>query len=108
MPNPNRADVASRLVAAPAEAIYRAFMGAADYAAWLPPKGMTASVDFYDPRVGGAYRVSSPTIPRSKASAARHRPDPTWRTATSSNWFRTSGSSNRPFSNPMIHGSPAR
>lgn len=58
MSNPNRADVASRLVAAPADTIYRAFMDAADYAAWLPPRGMTAVVDVYEPHVGGAYRVA--------------------------------------------------
>jgi uncharacterized protein YndB with AHSA1/START domain len=57
LPDPNRADVASRLVAARSEAIYEAFMSADNYGSWLPPKGMTAAVDIYEPRVGGAYRV---------------------------------------------------
>ena len=58
MSNPNRADVASRHVAASAEAIYRAFMSGEDYRTWLPPGGMTATVDLYEPRAGGAYRVT--------------------------------------------------
>lgn len=55
---PNRTDIASRQIAASAEAIYGAFMSAEDYGSWLPPKGMTAAVDIYEPRVGGAYRVT--------------------------------------------------
>lgn len=53
-----RTDTASRIVEAPPSAVYRAFIDPAALAAWLPPKGMHASIDAFDPRAGGAYRMT--------------------------------------------------
>lgn len=47
-----------RVLAAPAERIYRAFLDPAALAKWLPPDGFTASVHELDARVGGRYRMS--------------------------------------------------
>ncbi len=49
-----------RVLRAPAERIYRAFLDAdADaMAKWLPPHGFTGKVHHLDARVGGTYRIS--------------------------------------------------
>ena len=47
-----------RVLTAPPERIYRAFLDPAALAKWLPPDGFTASVHALDARVGGAYRIS--------------------------------------------------
>ena len=47
-----------RVLRAPAERIYRAFLDAAAYAKWLPPNGFTCTVHELDARVGGRYRAS--------------------------------------------------
>ena len=47
-----------RVLAAPAERIYRAFLDADAYAKWLPPNGFTCKVHQLDARVGGAYRAT--------------------------------------------------
>jgi uncharacterized protein YndB with AHSA1/START domain len=47
-----------RVLAAPAERIYRAFLDADAKAKWLPPNGFTGKVHENDPRVGGKYRMS--------------------------------------------------
>jgi uncharacterized protein YndB with AHSA1/START domain len=52
-----RVDTASRLIRAPASAIYRAFATPAAMNAWLPPRGMTGSVRGFAFREGGGYRV---------------------------------------------------
>ena len=46
-----------RVLAAPAERIYRAFLDPAALAKWLPPDGFTATVHELDARVGGRYRM---------------------------------------------------
>lgn len=53
-----RTDIARRFVRAPAASIYRALVDAAAVARWLPPAGMTGQVHAFDPRPGGAYRMS--------------------------------------------------
>jgi uncharacterized protein YndB with AHSA1/START domain len=53
-----RTDRASRWVRASPAAIYRAFLDPQAWLAWLPPKGMTARLDAFEPRVGGAYRMT--------------------------------------------------
>lgn len=53
-----RTDTASRIVEAPPSAVYRAMVDPAALAAWLPPKGMHASIEVFDPREGGIYRVT--------------------------------------------------
>lgn len=47
-----------RVFAAPPERVFRAFTDAQAQAKWLPPYGFTCTVDEFDPRVGGRYRMS--------------------------------------------------
>ena len=47
-----------RVLQAPAERIYRAFLDADAYAKWLPPNGFTCKVHELDARVGGTYRAT--------------------------------------------------
>ena len=47
-----------RVLRAPAERIYRAFLDADAYAKWLPPNGFTCKVHELDARVGGRYRAT--------------------------------------------------
>jgi len=47
-----------RVVKAPPERLYRAFLTADALAKWLPPHGFTAQVHAVDARVGGGYRMS--------------------------------------------------
>jgi uncharacterized protein YndB with AHSA1/START domain len=47
-----------RVLRAPPERIYRAFLDAAAMAKWLPPHGFTGTVHHLDARVGGTYRMS--------------------------------------------------
>jgi uncharacterized protein YndB with AHSA1/START domain len=47
-----------RVLRAPAERIYRAFLDADAMAKWLPPNGFTGKVHHLDARVGGTYKMS--------------------------------------------------
>jgi len=47
-----------RIVRAPAERVYRAFLDADALVKWLPPHGFTGKVHALDARVGGSYRMS--------------------------------------------------
>jgi uncharacterized protein YndB with AHSA1/START domain len=47
-----------RVLRAPAERVYRAFLDPDAMAKWLPPHGFTGKVHDSDPRVGGGYRMS--------------------------------------------------
>lgn len=47
-----------RVLRAPAERVYRAFMTADAMAKWLPPYGFTCTVHYLDARAGGSYRMS--------------------------------------------------
>jgi uncharacterized protein YndB with AHSA1/START domain len=47
-----------RVLRAPAERIYRAFLDADAKVKWLPPNGFTARVEHLEARVGGTYRMS--------------------------------------------------
>ncbi len=47
-----------RVLRAPPERIYRAFLDADAMAKWLPPHGFTGKVHHLDARVGGTYRMS--------------------------------------------------
>lgn len=47
-----------RVMRAPAERIYRAFLDADALAKWLPPHGFSGKVHALDARVGGSYRMS--------------------------------------------------
>lgn len=52
-----RADTASRIIDAPPEAIYRAFVERDALLAWLPPDGMSGEMLEFEPRPGGAFRM---------------------------------------------------
>ena len=47
-----------RVVRAPAERIYRAFLDPDAMSKWLPPHGFTGKVHAMDARVGGSYHMS--------------------------------------------------
>lgn len=47
-----------RVIKAPPERVYRAFIEADAMAKWLPPDGFTAAVDHCDARPGGTFRMS--------------------------------------------------
>ena len=47
-----------RVLKAPAERIYRAFITPEAMAKWLPPHGFTCTVHHMEPRVGGTFKMS--------------------------------------------------
>ena len=47
-----------RVLKAPPERIYRAFLDADAMAKWLPPNGFTCKVHHLDAKVGGSYKMS--------------------------------------------------
>jgi uncharacterized protein YndB with AHSA1/START domain len=50
--------VVSRVIKAPREAVYRAFLDQDALAAWLPPGSMRGVVHAFDGREGGSFRMS--------------------------------------------------
>jgi uncharacterized protein YndB with AHSA1/START domain len=52
-----RTDTASRVIAAPTERVYAAFVDPDALIAWLPPEGMSGSFERFDARPGGSYRM---------------------------------------------------
>lgn len=47
-----------RVLQAPPERVYRAFLDANALVKWLPPNGFTGQVDHLDAKVGGTYKMS--------------------------------------------------
>ncbi|HEX5357995.1 MAG TPA: SRPBCC family protein [Aquabacterium sp.] len=47
-----------RVLRAPPERVYRAFLDAEALVKWLPPHGFTASMHHMEPTVGGSFRMS--------------------------------------------------
>ncbi len=47
-----------RVIKAPAERVYRAFLDAGAMCKWLPPNGFTGQVHHLEPKVGGTYKMS--------------------------------------------------
>src|SRR3546814_1593581 len=47
-----------RVIAAPPEKVYRAFLEPDAVASWLPPFGFTCTVHELDARVGGGHRMT--------------------------------------------------
>ncbi|PKO91038.1 MAG: polyketide cyclase [Betaproteobacteria bacterium HGW-Betaproteobacteria-1] len=47
-----------RVLSAPPEKVYRAFLDADAMAKWLPPHGFTCKVHHLDAKVGGTYKMS--------------------------------------------------
>lgn len=58
-----------RVLKAPAERIYKAFLDADAMAKWLPPHGFTGKVHHMDARVGGGYRMSFTNFGVGKSNA---------------------------------------
>src|SRR5687768_9719321 len=52
-----RTDSASRVIAASPAAVFAAFVDRDALLTWLPPDGMTARFERFDPRPGGSYRL---------------------------------------------------
>ena len=52
-----------RVLRAPAERVYRAFLDADAMSKWLPPHGFTGKVHQLDAKVGGRYRMSFTHFP---------------------------------------------
>jgi uncharacterized protein YndB with AHSA1/START domain len=52
-----RVDSASRLIQASPQSIYRAYLDPGSLVVWLPPQGMKARIEAFDPREGGRYRI---------------------------------------------------
>lgn len=47
-----------RILKAPAERVYRAFLDGDAFSKWLPPNGFTGKVHQFEAAVGGGYRMS--------------------------------------------------
>jgi uncharacterized protein YndB with AHSA1/START domain len=47
-----------RVLACPAEKVFRAFTNADAQARWIPPNGFLCQVHEFEPRVGGRFRMS--------------------------------------------------
>jgi uncharacterized protein YndB with AHSA1/START domain len=47
-----------RVLRAPPERVYRAFLNADAMAKWVPPNGFTGTVHYMEARVGGTFRMS--------------------------------------------------
>ncbi len=47
-----------RVLRAPAERVYRAFLNTDAMAKWLPPNGFTCTVHHMEPKEGGTFRMS--------------------------------------------------
>lgn len=58
-----------RVLRAPAERIYRAFLDPDAMVKWLPPHGFTGKVHQQDARVGGSYRMSFTNFSTSQSHA---------------------------------------
>lgn len=56
--DPSQRHSASRFIDADPGAVYAAFVTADALAAWLPPEGATAQVTAFEPRPGGAFRMT--------------------------------------------------
>jgi uncharacterized protein YndB with AHSA1/START domain len=53
-----RTDRASRCIQAPREQVFEALIDGEVVAAWLPPTGARAILEAFDPRPGGAFRMT--------------------------------------------------
>lgn len=58
MPKKNNSVHLHRVLKAPAERVYRAFLEPDALVKWLPPHGFTAKIHEMDIRVGGGYKMS--------------------------------------------------
>lgn len=58
-----------RVLKAPPQRVYKAFLDPAAMCKWLPPYGFTCTVHSMDPRVGGTYRMSFANFTSGKGHA---------------------------------------
>ena len=70
-----RVDTASRLIRATPRRIYDACVDAASLAQWLPPSGMRAHVEAFEPWPGGAYAMTLTYTDAAHATAGKSSPD---------------------------------
>src|SRR4051812_8505597 len=68
-----RRDSAARVIRAPVARVFHALVDRDALEMWLPPGGMTARFEHFDPTPGGSYRLvltyADPTGSRGKSSA---------------------------------------
>jgi uncharacterized protein YndB with AHSA1/START domain len=68
-----RADRASRTINAPVARVFNSLVDRDALESWLPPRGMAATFEWFDPTPGGSYRLvltyADPTDSRGKSSA---------------------------------------
>ena len=68
-----RTDSASRVIDAPLTRVFKALVDREALESWLPPRGMTARFERFEPAPGGSYRLvltyADPTHVRGKSSA---------------------------------------
>jgi uncharacterized protein YndB with AHSA1/START domain len=57
-PGHRRTDHVSRIIDAPPHAVYQALVDRDALQAWLPPNGMRAEINAFEPWAGGAYHVT--------------------------------------------------
>jgi uncharacterized protein YndB with AHSA1/START domain len=62
-----RRDAASRVIAATPHRVFASLVDREALAAWLPPEGMTARFERFDPRPGGSYRLVLTYLDASRA-----------------------------------------
>ena len=58
-----------RVLQAPPERVYRAFLNADAMAKWIPPNGFTGTVHHMEARVGGTFRMSFTNFTTGKSHA---------------------------------------
>ena len=58
-----------RVLRAPPERVYKAFLDADAMSKWLPPNGFTGKVHHMDAKVGGGYRMSFTNFGTGKSQA---------------------------------------
>lgn len=69
MTSPTHTITLHRILRAPPERVYRAFLDADALVKWIPPHGFTGKVHEMDARVGGGYRMSFTNLSTGKSHA---------------------------------------
>ncbi|GAF64302.1 hypothetical protein BTS2_1194 [Bacillus sp. TS-2] len=72
-----RIDSASRVILASPPTIYQAFLNPKSFISWLPPQGMTGQIVSFDPREGGAYKMTLTYVADATLGKTSHNTDET-------------------------------